>query len=84
MRNRLKANLGLGREDCQHAVIDEFLCMVTGCALETDLCHWMFFKVNMVYVSKIPHKGKLIRLLLCEPSKKDTCKKMHAQLVCVF
>ena len=27
----LKANLGLGREDCQHTVIDEFLCMVAGC-----------------------------------------------------
>ena len=31
-----KANLGLGREDCQQAVIDEFLCMVAGCALGTD------------------------------------------------
>ena len=25
----LKANLGLGWEDCQQAVIDEFMCMVT-------------------------------------------------------
>ena len=40
----LKVNLGLGREYCQHAVIDEFLCMVTGCALGTDVCHWMFNK----------------------------------------
>ena len=24
-------NLGLGQEDCQHVVTDEFLCMVTGC-----------------------------------------------------
>ena len=35
----LKGNLSLGREDCQHAVIDEFLCMVAGCALGTDACH---------------------------------------------
>ena len=28
----LKRNLGLGLPDCQHAVIDEFLCKVTGCA----------------------------------------------------
>ena len=50
----LKVNLGLGREDCQQAVIDEFLCMVTCCALRTDVCHWMFtkkptwFKVNKI------------------------------------
>ena len=48
----LKGNLGLGWPDCQHAVIDEFLCMVAGYALVTDVCHWMFkqkstwFKVN--------------------------------------
>ena len=50
----LKVNLGLGLEDCQHAVIDEFLCMVAGCALGTDVCHWIFkqkstwFKVNKI------------------------------------
>ena len=45
----LKVDLGLAGEDCQHAVIDESLCMVTGCALGTDVCHWMFkTKVNMV------------------------------------
>ena len=38
----LRGNFGQGREDCQHLVIDEFLCMVTGCALGTDVCHWMF------------------------------------------
>ena len=38
----LKANLGLGQEDYQHAVRDEFLSMVAGCALGTDVCHWMF------------------------------------------
>ena len=49
---KLKINLGLGWEDCQHIMVDEFLCMVTGCALVTDVCHWMFkqkstwFKVN--------------------------------------
>ena len=34
-------NLALSPEDCEHAVIDEFLCMVAGCALGTDQCHWM-------------------------------------------
>ena len=29
---KLKANLGLGQEDYQQAVTNEFLCMVTGCA----------------------------------------------------
>ena len=38
----LKAYLGLDREDCQPDVTDEFLCMVVGCALGTDVCHWMF------------------------------------------
>ena len=33
---KVNKNLGLGQEDCQHAVIDEFLCMVAGCALGTD------------------------------------------------
>ena len=28
--------------DSQHAVIDEFLCMVAGYALGTDVCHLMF------------------------------------------
>ena len=37
----LKANLGLGQEDCQHAVIDEFLCMLAGLALGTGGRHWM-------------------------------------------
>ena len=42
-------DLGLAGEDCQHAVTDESLCPVTGCALGTDVCHWMFkTKVNMV------------------------------------
>ena len=50
----LKTSLGLGREDCQHTVIDEFLCMVADCALGTDVYHWMFkqkstwFKVNKI------------------------------------
>ena len=41
-KSYLKANLGLGQEGYQHAVIDEFLCMVTDCALGTDVCQWMF------------------------------------------
>ena len=47
-------HVGLGWEDCQHAVIDEFLCMVAGCALGTDARHWMLnnkstqFKVNKI------------------------------------
>ena len=45
----LKVDLSLAGEDCQHAVTDVALCMVTGCALGTDVCHWMFkTKVNMV------------------------------------
>ena len=34
----LKAHLGLAGPECQHVVTDEFLCMVFGCALETDVC----------------------------------------------
>ena len=45
----LKVDLSLAGEDCQHAVTDESLCTVTGCALGTDVYHWMFkTKVNMV------------------------------------
>ena len=45
----LKSHRGLAGPDCQHIVIDEFLWMVSGCALETDECHWMFkTKANMV------------------------------------
>ena len=29
---RLKGDISLGQLDCQHSLIDEFLCMVTGCA----------------------------------------------------
>ena len=51
----LKVNLGLGREDCQHAVRDEFLCMVTGCVLGTDVSHWTFLKKSTWFkVNKIP------------------------------
>ena len=47
--NSLKVDLSPAGEDCQHAVTDESLCTVTGCALGTDVCHWMFkTKVNMV------------------------------------
>ena len=38
----LKVDLSPAGEDCQHAVTDESLCPVTGCALGTDVCHWMF------------------------------------------
>ena len=45
----LKVDLSLAGEDCQQAVTDEALRTVTGCALGTDVCHWMFqTKVNMV------------------------------------
>ena len=40
----LKGHLGLPWEDDQHAVIDEFLRMVAGCALGTDVYHWIFRK----------------------------------------
>ena len=29
-------------EDYRHKVLDECLCMVAGCTLGTDVCHWMF------------------------------------------
>ena len=35
--NHFQANLDLGWEDCQHTVIDEILCLVTGFALRTDV-----------------------------------------------
>ena len=38
----LKGHLGVPWEDNQHVVIDEFLCMVAGCASGTGVCHWMF------------------------------------------
>ena len=42
-------DLSLAGEDCQHPVTDEALFMVTGCALGTDVSHWMFkTQVNMV------------------------------------
>ena len=42
-------DLGLAGKDCQHAVTDKSLSTVSGCALGTDVCHWMFkTKVNMV------------------------------------
>ena len=48
-------NFGLGREDCQQAVTDEFLCIVAGCVLGTDVCHWMFkTKSTWFKVKKIP------------------------------
>ena len=27
-------------------MIDEFLCVVAGCALGTDVCHWMLNKIQ--------------------------------------
>ena len=49
VKSVLKTHPFLAGPDCQHGVIDEFLCMVSGCALETDVCHWMFkTKVNIV------------------------------------
>ena len=51
----LKGNFGLGQEDCQQAVTDDFLCIVAGCALQTDVCHWMFkTKSTWFKVKKIP------------------------------
>ena len=55
MKLKLKVNLGSRWEDCQHTVVDEFLCMVAGCALGTDVCHWMFItKSTWFKVNKIP------------------------------
>ena len=53
-REHLKGNFGLGREDCQQAMTDEFMGIVAGCLLGTDVCHWVFktkstwFKVNKI------------------------------------
>ena len=47
-----EGHFGLPWEDYQHVVVNEFMCMVAGCALRTDVYHWMFgnrstwFKVN--------------------------------------
>ena len=38
----LKEVLGLPWEGYQQAVIDEFLCIVAGCAFGTGVCHWTF------------------------------------------
>ena len=52
---KLKANLGLCWVDCQHAMINKFLCMVAGGAFGTDVCHWMFLKrLTWFKVNKIP------------------------------
>ena len=60
--NWLKVDLGLAGEDCQHAVTNESLCTMTGCALETDVCHWMFkTKVNMVQGQEDGYKCDLSR-----------------------
>ena len=53
-----KPNLGLGRENHSHrqAVIDEFLCMMAGCAFGTDVSHWVFKQKSVWFkVNKIPH-----------------------------
>ena len=54
-------DLGLAGKDCQHAVTNESLCTLTGCALGTDVCHWMFkTKINMVQGQEDgPLTGKL-------------------------
>ena len=66
----LKVNLGLGREDCQRALIDEFLCMVTGCALGTDVCHWI--------LTKSQHGSRSTRF----PFKLHNCSRLHNSSVC--
>ena len=66
----LKANLGLGRADRRHVVIDEFLCMVIACTLGTDVSHWMFkksqhgsrstrFPFKVIWASWYMHAGLL-------------------------
>ena len=45
----LKTHRDVAGPGCQHVVIAEFLCMLSSCALGTDVCHWMFkTKVNVV------------------------------------
>ena len=52
----LKGNfVWAGKSDCQQAVTDEFLCIVAGCVLGTDVCHWMFKTTSTWFkVKKIP------------------------------
>ena len=46
---------GLGWEDCQQALTDEFLCILVGCVLETDVCYWIFKTQSTWFkVKKIP------------------------------
>ena len=47
-----------------HVMIDKLLSMVSGCALETDVCRWMFkTKVSMVQGQEdAPLKGHLVDL----------------------
>ena len=40
----LKGHLCLSWKDYPHAVTDEFLYLVAGCGLMTDVCHLMFKK----------------------------------------
>ena len=50
--NKLKVDLSLAGEDCQHAVTDESLYTVTGCALGTDVC--LKQKLTWFKVKKMP------------------------------
>ena len=50
----------LGKTINIYTVIDEFLCMLAGCALGTDVCHWMFEKRSTWFkVSKMAIYSKL-------------------------
>ena len=59
-------------------MIDEFLCVVAGCAVGTDVCHWMFKKkVNMVQGQQdSPLKW---RSTPAEIVKSDCIKRLNSQ-----
>ena len=64
----LKTNFGLGREDCQHGVIDEFLCMVAGWELVVPWGQmYVITKVNMV----LGQQGSPLTVELRIPSEQN-------------
>ena len=48
--------------------IDEFLCMVAGCALGTDVCHWIFLSQPSPRSTRWPfNENELQEMVKCKP-----------------
>ena len=63
----LKGHLGLPWENYQHAVIDECLCIVAGCALGTNVCHWMLKKRSTCFtVNKMALYNDVRETVFCD------------------